>query len=198
MPAMLRGNVANQFHDQKRLAHTGAAEQADFSAAGEGCQEVYAFDSGFVELNGGHLLIESRWGLMNGVKAHGRHGPFAVDRVAAQVQHATKALLANGNAQWCTGVDDIDTPWQSARGRHGNGTYHVLAKVFSDFQRNVEAMLRIFDAQCIMDGRQLVAVKFNIDHWADDMDHSSVFSHKRFPPLSSSISVVMLSWRSRR
>ena len=59
--AVLLGNVVDQLHDQHRLAHAGAAEQADLAALGIGGDQVDDLDAGFQDLGGGLLLLIS-WG----------------------------------------------------------------------------------------------------------------------------------------
>ena len=44
---MLLGNVIDQFHDENRLAHASAAEQADFTALGIGSNQVNHFNARF-------------------------------------------------------------------------------------------------------------------------------------------------------
>ena len=43
---MLGGDIADQFHDDNRLADTGAAEETDFAAFGIRFQQVDDFDTG--------------------------------------------------------------------------------------------------------------------------------------------------------
>jgi hypothetical protein len=52
------GDVVDQFHDQNGLAHASAAEEADLSAFGIGCQQVDHLDPGHENLRFGGLFRE--------------------------------------------------------------------------------------------------------------------------------------------
>ncbi len=58
--AVLLGDVVDQFHDQNRLADAGAAEEADFAAAGVGGEEVDDLDAGLEGFDFGRLLDKLR------------------------------------------------------------------------------------------------------------------------------------------
>ena len=48
--------VADQLDDQHRLAHAGAAKQADLGALPVGCEQVYDFEAGLEDFGGEALL----------------------------------------------------------------------------------------------------------------------------------------------
>ena len=56
---MLHGDVVDQLLDQDGLAHAGAAEQADLSAAGVRFEQVDDLDAGLENLDGGVLLLKA-------------------------------------------------------------------------------------------------------------------------------------------
>ena len=58
--AMELGDVVDQFHDDDRLAHAGAAERADLAALQEGADQINDFDAGGEHLRRGRLVHE--WG----------------------------------------------------------------------------------------------------------------------------------------
>ena len=63
--AVLLGDVVDQLHDGDGLAHAGAAEQADFSAARVGADEVDDLDAGFENFGFGRLIGEGGRVAMN-------------------------------------------------------------------------------------------------------------------------------------
>ena len=87
--AAVRGrDVPDQFHDEERLAHSGAAEQPRLAAAGDGGQQVDRLDARLLEGHGADLLIEGRRHAVDGHQALADDGAPAVDRLAEQVHHA--------------------------------------------------------------------------------------------------------------
>ncbi|OIQ73067.1 hypothetical protein GALL_452970 [mine drainage metagenome] len=54
------GDVVDQFHDQNRLAHACAAEEADLATFGVGCQQVDNLDAGHEDFRAGRLFSERR------------------------------------------------------------------------------------------------------------------------------------------
>jgi len=82
---MLGGDVPDEFHDEDRLAHAGAAEQPDLAALGVGCQQVDDLQSGFQNLGGGFLFHEGRRVSVNGIMGVGLDWPPFVDGISYHV-----------------------------------------------------------------------------------------------------------------
>ena len=57
---MLLGDVADELLDDDRLAHAGAAEDADLAALGERADEVDDLEAGLEDLGLGGLVLEGR------------------------------------------------------------------------------------------------------------------------------------------
>ena len=58
--AVLLGDVADELLDDDRLAHAGAAEDADLAALGEGRDQVDDLEAGLEDLGRGRLVLEGR------------------------------------------------------------------------------------------------------------------------------------------
>jgi hypothetical protein len=63
-PAVRLRHVVDELHDQHRLAHAGAAEQADLAALAVRSQQVHDLDAGLEDLDGRALLDEQGRGPM--------------------------------------------------------------------------------------------------------------------------------------
>ena len=78
--AVLLGDVADELLDDDRLAHAGAAEDADLAALGEGRDEVDDLEAGLEDLGRGGLLLERGRGAVDGVALLGVDRALVVDR----------------------------------------------------------------------------------------------------------------------
>ena len=74
--AVLLGDVADQLLDDDRLAHAGAAEDADLAALGERRDQVDDLEAGLEHLGRGRQLLEVGGGAVDRVVLLGRRpGP---------------------------------------------------------------------------------------------------------------------------
>ena len=62
---MLLGDVVDEFGDENRLAHAGAAEQADFAAARIGLEQVDDLDAGLKRFDSRRQILETWSGAVN-------------------------------------------------------------------------------------------------------------------------------------
>lgn len=90
------GDVVDQFHDQNRLAHASAAEQADFAALGVGGQQVDDLDAGDQNFRLGRLFRKLGRVLVDGAFFVGFDRALFVDRLAGDVQDAAQGGVATG------------------------------------------------------------------------------------------------------
>ena len=111
---MLGGDVVDQLLDEHRLAHAGAAEQADLSAFGVGANrsmtlmpvsKMSTTGRWFSNAGAGGESTTSRWSAP---------GP-SVDGVAQNVEHAAQHALAHGDGD----------------GRAGGGDGHAAAQALT-------------------------------------------------------------------
>ena len=92
---MFHGDVIDQLHENDGLADTGAAEQADLSAAGIRSEEVDDFDTGLEGLNFGFLIDEFRSRAVNRIGFFRVDWPLFIHRLADDVQHAPQRFLTD-------------------------------------------------------------------------------------------------------
>ena len=90
--AMRLGDVVDQLLDQHRLAHAGAAEQADLAALQVGAQQIDDLDAGHQDFGGGRLILEGRGVAVNRVALAGVDRALLVDRLADDVHDAAQRL----------------------------------------------------------------------------------------------------------
>ncbi len=88
--AVLLGDVVDQLLDQHRLAHAGAAEEADLAALHVGREEVDDLDAGLEDLLAGVELVEGRGVAVDRPALAVRHVPALVDGVAEHVEEAAE------------------------------------------------------------------------------------------------------------
>ena len=98
--AMGLGDVVDQFHDQDRLAHTGAAEEADLTALGIGRQQVHDLDAGDQHLGVGRLIDEFRSRPVNGRNLLRLDRSALVDRLADHVDDPAQGLGPHRHHEW--------------------------------------------------------------------------------------------------
>ena len=105
---MLVGHVADQLHDQNRLADTGAAEQADLAAACIGRQQVNHLDAGLQHLGCGQDLGKAGCLPVDGQAFGILDRALAVNRIADHVEHPSQGRLTDRHHDGRTGVKGID------------------------------------------------------------------------------------------
>ena len=102
---MLNSDVTDQFHHVDGFANTRAAEEADFTAFGEGAEQIDNFDAGFQQL--------------------GRVGQFVISR-----SFAVDTPMRFGINRWavvnCFAQDVHDASQRGFTDRHGNRVAGVL------------------------------------------------------------------------
>ncbi len=101
---MLHGYVVNQLLDEHRLAHAGAAEQADLAPLGVGLQQVDDLDPRLQNLHrralllkGGGLAVDALEGGIPSNRA------AAVDGLAQHVEHPAQGGLPHGDLDGVAG-----------------------------------------------------------------------------------------------
>jgi hypothetical protein len=90
------GDVVDQFHDENRLAHAGAAEQADLAALGVGGQQVDHLDAGDEDFGFRRLFDEVGRGLVDGALFLGLDRAAFVHGLADDVQDAAQRRVPTG------------------------------------------------------------------------------------------------------
>ena len=178
--AVLCGDVVDELHDDDRLAHTGAAEKADFAAADIGLEEIDDLDAGLEHLELRALLGEIGRRPVDG-KAFVRFDfPHLVDGLAENVQHPSERFTAHGNGDGGPRIEDVHAAYEPVRRLHRHRANAVLAEVLLDFNGHLDVVGRHFafvhDAQGVVDRGKLATREFDIDDVSNHLDHASYVS----------------------
>ena len=168
---MLGGDVADEFHDDDGLAHTGPAEQPYFPALLVGRQQVDDLDASFQNLLLGGLLDQWGCGAVNGVAFLDLHLPHLVHRIAQYVHDAAQNPPSNGHGDRCARIGDRDPPAQSVGGAHGHRPNGLVSQVLGHFQGDVEIVLFRIDPQGIQDVGHVPVPEDHVHDGSDDLDH---------------------------
>jgi hypothetical protein len=125
---VLDRDVADQLLNDDRLAHAGAAQDADLAASGERRNQVDDLDAGLEHARLDALLDQRGRQAMDWKVGFGIDLAFAVDRVAEHVQHATERALADRNGDWRAGVVGEQSAPQTVGRAHGHRAHDVVAE----------------------------------------------------------------------
>src|SRR4051794_7084430 len=165
---MLLGDVADQLLDDDRLAHAGAAKDADLTALGKGRDQVDNLQAGFEHLRRRRQVFELRRGTVDRVIGLGLDRLLLVDRLAQDVEHAAERRGSNGNADRRARVDGLCATRQSVGRGHGNGAHPVVAEMLLDLaDERGTGPLQLYG---IEDRRQMAGRKFDVNDWTGDRD----------------------------
>ena len=113
---MLPGDVADELHNDDRLAHSRPTVGADLAALGERGDQVQHLDAGLQYLRGGGLLFVGRRLSVDRPPLLRDHLAQAVQRLAGHVEQAAQRRRAHGHGDGLTGVDDLSAPCHPLRG----------------------------------------------------------------------------------
>ena len=134
---MLLGNVIDELHDDDRLAHAGAAEQADFAALEKRLDEVDDLDTGLKHLGARRLLVEGGSRTVNRHLNFGRNRTKLVDRFTDHVHHPAERPATHGHHDWAAQVDRLHAAHHAFGRLHGHAAHAAFAEVLLHFQNDV-------------------------------------------------------------
>ena len=121
--AVLHGDIANQLHDNDRLADSRAAEQAGLAALGVRLEQIDDLDAGLQHFGAGSLFLQGRRLTVDGVALLYRHLAHAVHRFAHDVENAPEHFPAHRHRNRLPGVLRLGAAHQAIGGLHGYRTY---------------------------------------------------------------------------
>src|SRR5690606_23791331 len=101
---VLGSDVVNQFHHVDRLAHTGTAEQADFTTFGKRTDKIDNLDPGFQQLFRGREFIVGRCRTVNCRGFFGADRTFFVDWITQNVHDTAQGFGTNRHTHGRVGV----------------------------------------------------------------------------------------------
>ena len=197
---MVVGDVVDKLHDERGLAHAGAAEEANLSPSGVGRQQVDDLDAGFEKF--GHGRQAGKGGRLSVNLGNRRlNGPQLVDGAAQHVHHAAQHGLAHRHADAVPRVFHKGAAAHAFGGLQRNAAHHAGRRV----GRHLHMLAVGADEQITHPGR--LALKLHVKHRASDFDNHAlavVLTHCMSPPsdsasaapVISAISDVMALWRA--
>ena len=179
---MLRGDVANELHDDNGLTNPGAAEGAHLAPFGEGGDQVDNLDSRLQHLGGGLLLPEGGRGAMDGPALLSLHRPQIVQGLPHNIEQPSQGGWPHGDGERCPGVDSLGAPLQAIGGGHGKAAHPVVPHMLLRLEK--DRPLIKGDLDSVIERRQLIRGEFYIDHGADYLGYFT-FCHDSLPRCSS-------------
>ena len=124
----------HELHDQHRLAHPGATEEAGLAAAREGAEQVDDLDAGGQQVaDPGHLRQGYRRG-DDGPEALRRQGRAAIQGPAEAIQQPSQAGRGHRDRQRSPGVEHRHAPPQAPGAMQGDGPDAVLVQMAVDLE----------------------------------------------------------------
>src|SRR5258706_8845443 len=131
--AVFLGDVVDQLHQNNRFADAGTAEQADFTAARIGGEQIDDFYAGLKRLNLGFLIDEFWRRPVNWRKLLRIDWSTFIHRLADHVYDPSESSLAHRHADTRAGIHNIHAAHQTFSGIHGDAAHAVLTQVLRHF-----------------------------------------------------------------
>jgi hypothetical protein len=151
---VVHGNVVNQLHDDDGLADSGTTEKSDLTSLGIRSQQVNDLDAGHQNLLRLALLSEERGRSVDRSSHVALNRTLLIDRLADDVQNATKSSRAHRNHDRGTCVLDLLTTDQTLSGLHGNSSDSVLSQVLGNLKHQTRGTFGDSDLQGIQNRRK--------------------------------------------
>ena len=141
--AVLLGHAADHLGDEHRLAHAGAAEQADLAAGQVRREEVDDLDAGLEHPLGRLQLVEARCVPVD-LPALQALGVVLVDveRCAPGVPDVPEHLLAHGHGDAPAGVADGRAPLEAVRRLEADRPHPAAAELLGHLGQHDEPLCR--------------------------------------------------------
>jgi hypothetical protein len=169
------GDALDHLLDQHRLAHAGAAEQADLAADHVRGEQVEDLDAGLQHLGLALELVERRRLAVDAPQVAGDLQVGLVEAVAQRVEDVALDLVADRHGDRTAEVGDLLAADQAVGGLHRDGAHQVVAQVLGDLQgeRLREVTERHLDGQGVVQLGNLVARELDVDDGAGDADDAA-------------------------
>ena len=126
---MLGGDVADQLHDDDRLADAGASVGPDLPSSGEGGYQVDDLETRLQHLGSGLLFIEGGRFPMDGPAFLGLDLAQVVQGPTRYIEHTPQGLPSDGHRDGLPRVDGLDAPGQPVRRGKGQTAHPVIPYV---------------------------------------------------------------------
>ena len=174
------GDVVDQLHDQDGFAHTGAAEQTDFSTLGIGCQQVHNLNPRHQNFRIGGLVLKIGGFAVNAPAGLALNSLALVNGVAQHVKNTAQGFFAHGHSNGGPAVHNVLTTGQTVGYIHGQTADFTVTQMLRNLQNQQLAM--IVHMQGVFDIRQRGG-KFNINYGPHNLGNFSyvLVRHQGFP-----------------
>ncbi|EJW89771.1 hypothetical protein EVA_22119 [gut metagenome] len=174
---VLLSDVVDKFHHVNGLAHTGTAEQTDFTTFSKRANKVNNLNTSFKKVNRRRKFVELRGGTVNRTSFFRTNFTAVVNRTTKNVHNTAEGLGTNRYGDAATSSLDLHTTLQAFRRAHGNGTNHAVAQLLLYFEGQAGfgqgvAFIRFKD-ESFVNTRHGVAGELNVHHGADDLNDLS-------------------------
>ena len=177
---MLLGDVVDQLHDDDRLTHPRATEEADLSAALIRGKQVDDLDARLESLDLRLLFGEGGGVAVDRVALGGGYRSLLVDRFSHHVHDAPERRLADRDGDDVAGVANVLPAYQAVRRVHGNRAHRLLTEVqrhLHDEVPRLGADRRVGNLEGAVDRRQVAVDKLHVDDGSDHLCDASGVGH---------------------
>ena len=168
------GDVVDEFLDDDRLAHAGAAEEPDLPALHERCDEVDDLDAGLEDLGLG-LEVDEIGALavdrpaLDACRDLGAH----VDRLAEDVEEATECCRAHRDRDRGTSVAHVHAADDRVGGAHRDGADLIATDVLLHLGHHADLLTRLggrADLERVEELGEVAGFERDVDDRSDDLD----------------------------
>src|SRR5207248_1773622 len=98
-----------------------------------------------------------------------------VDRLADNIHHASERAFTDGNADWTTGIRGLHAAHHAVSRQHRDGAHATFAQMLLHFGDHIDRVRHFEpvgrDAQRLINRRQILLTKLNVDDRPDDLHH---------------------------
>ncbi len=215
LAAVALGDVVDELLNHDRLAHAGAAEEADLATLHERRNQVDDLDARLEDLGLGLEVHEIRALAVDRPALHrrGNLGPI-VHRLAEHVQDAAERRGADRHRDRAPEVHGFHAADDAVGGAHGHRAHLVAADVLLHLGDDADVRAAVVDdlhLKGVVQVGEVVWRELDVEDGTDDLDNlpdvgvrGSGSGHldgqpwsAAAPPTISAISCVMLAWRAR-
>ena len=166
------GDAGDHLLDEHRLAHAGAAEQADLAALDVRGEQVDDLDAGLQHLGLALELVERRRLAVDAPPLAGQLELRVVEALAERVEHVPLDLVADRYRDRPAGVGDLLPADQAVRRLHRDRPDQVVAQVLGDLQGQRLATVSSATCTCraLKSSGTAAAGELDVDDRAGDPD----------------------------
>ena len=157
------------------LPSPGPAEQARLAAAHERRQEVDHLDARLEDFRPGRQVGHRGRLAVDGPVVLGLDRPAAVDHVAGEIEHAAERTLADRHLDGRAGIEAFHAADHAVGVAQGHAADPAAAQVLLHLAGQIQrdALLLAGDLHGVVDRRQAVFGKLNVERRADDLRHAA-------------------------